>query len=163
MNILLFPNPILREKSKTVKVFDKKLAGFTGLLTELMYINRGCVGVAAPQTGALTRVVVADASRHKNAGNTHGLLVLINPEITEKSGSCTNREGCLSVPDFTGNVERPEAVKIKYQDITGKSNIFEASGFEAIVLQHEMDHLDGVLFIDRIRNSKRDLFRRQSY
>lgn len=162
MNILLFPNPVLREKSKSVKAFDKKLAVFTQRLTELMYINRGCVGVAAPQTGALARIVVADASRHKNAGDTHGLVVLINPEITEKSGSCTNREGCLSVPDFTGNVERPEVVKIKYQDITGRLRVFEASGFEAIVLQHEMDHLDGVLFIDRIRNSKRDMFKRKS-
>ncbi|MEI7542849.1 MAG: peptide deformylase [bacterium] len=163
MNILLFPNPVLREKTRFVKTFDNSLNLFTQSLTEFMYINKGCVGLAAPQVGELIRVVVVNATGHKKVTKTSGLLVLVNPEIISFSGSTINREGCLSVPDFTGNVERANQIKIKYQDIHGKSNSLETSGFEAVILQHEIDHLDGVLFIDRIRNSKRDLFKRKLY
>ena len=163
MNILLFPNPALREKAAHVDVFDKKTGIIAARLTELMYVNKGCVGIAAPQAGELSRIAVVDATGNKKAVKTSGLLVLVNPEILEKSGSCVNREGCLSVPDFTGNVERPDKVKIKYQDIKGGFHILETHGFEAVILQHELDHLDGILFIDRIRNSKRDMFKRKKY
>ena len=163
MNIVIFPNPVLREKSKTVAVFGGPLASFTRRLTEFMYINKGCVGIAAPQTGEASRIVVVDATGHKKVPKASGLLVMVNPEIITSVGSCVNREGCLSVQDFTGNVERASEVKVRYQDVNGKQQTLETSGFEAVILQHEIDHLDGVLFIDRVRNSKRDLFKRKSF
>lgn len=88
---------------------------------------------------------------------------MINPEIIEEEGLVINREGCISVPDFTGNVNRPENIKVKYTDMEENEKTIMIFGFEAVVVQHEIDHLDGILFIDRIKNSKRDLFNRKNY
>lgn len=163
MNILLFPNPVLRERSKEIREVNSELINFTEELKTAMCINKGCVGLAAPQAGVLKRMVVVDVSGHKRAGENHGLLVMLNPEIIHSEGVSMNREGCLSVPDFTGNVERAESVKVRYMDMNGEEKVFMTCGFEAIVVQHEMDHLDGILFIDRIKNAKRDLFKRKNY
>ena len=163
MNILLFPNPGLREKAKNVDVFDGRLKAFARQLQEFMYVNKGCVGIAAPQVGKLARVIVVDSSGNRKTVKSSGPLALINPVITYAAGACMNREGCLSVPDFTGNVERPDKIRVEYQDADGKKQSLETYGFEAVILQHEIDHLDGVLFIDKIRNSKRDLFKRKSF
>ncbi len=158
-----FPDPVLREKSVEIKQLDKNINNFIDKLKEFMYSNKGCVGIAAPQVGFLKRIVIIDVSKHKKIIENHGLLVMINPEITEMDGLIINREGCLSVPDFTGNVSRSENIKVKYIDIEENEKTIMTSGFEAVVVQHEIDHLNGVLFIDRIRNSKRDLFDRKKY
>ncbi|MCE5301200.1 MAG: peptide deformylase [Spirochaetia bacterium] len=163
MNILQFPNPRLREKSEPVKKVDEKTLAFIERLKEAMYINKGCVGIAAPQVGTLSRIVVVDVTGHKKAEQQSGLLVLINPILLIREGSVTNREGCLSVPDFTGNVERYSGTRYQYVDTDGYDRLLETSGFEAVAVQHEVDHLDGVLFIDRVRNAKRDLFKRKAY
>jgi len=163
MNILTLPHPLLREKSKKTGKVDAELLDFIEQLKVTMCSEKGCVGIAAPQVGVLKRVVIVDVTGHKKAKKQSGLLILINPVIEEKSGKSVNREGCLSVPDFTGNVERAKRIKVRYTGTDGRGKELLTAGFEAVAIQHEMDHLDGILFIDRIRNSKRDLFKRVKY
>jgi peptide deformylase len=93
----------------------------------------------------------------------HGRLILINPEITEWEGMKSGREGCMSVPDFTGNVIRAEHIKLKFLDENGEEQLIAASGYEARAIQHEIDHLDGRLFLDRLVSRRNDLFRRKVY
>ncbi|SRR6056297_3301932 len=163
MNIIRFPNPLLREKSKIIRGLRPKVKWFIHELKNTMYINKGCVGITAPQVGELKRVVVVDVTGHPAVKKSSGPLILINPRIIRGSGRAVTREGCLSVPDFTGNVRRAGKITVEYIDISGKEKQLNSRGFEAVVIQHEIDHLDGVLFIDRIRNSKRDLFARKNY
>lgn len=163
MKIILFPDPILREKSKTVTALDAETAEFINQMKLMLLSLKGCVGIAAPQVGVLKKIVLVDVTNHKKAVQKSGLLTLINPEIVSREGSCVNREGCLSVPDFTGNVERADKITVKYQDETGAWKSIDTSGFEAVAVQHEMDHLEGMLFLDRISNTKRDLFKRVVY
>lgn len=162
MNILRLPNPVLREKAKTVEAVNDKIVSLSAKLKELVYINEGCVGIAAPQTGNLQRIVVVDASAGRKKCQNHGLIEMINPVIIRAQGASINREGCLSVPEYTGNVERSESIVVKYLDLSGEERVLEASGFEAVILQHEMDHLDGILFPDRVV-SNRDLFLRKKF
>jgi peptide deformylase len=120
------------------------------------------VGIAAPQIGVLRRVLVVDVSKSKlGKDNNHGLLEMVNPEIIEKSGSKMMREGCMSVPDYTGNVTRAEHIVVEFADRNGQLRVIEASGFEAVAIQHELDHLDGLLFLDRVSSLKTDLYRRK--
>ncbi|OPZ70566.1 MAG: Peptide deformylase [Firmicutes bacterium ADurb.Bin456] len=112
-------------------------------MAKTMYSARG-VGLAAPQVGVSKRVVVMDAGE--------GLLELINPEIIFAEGEQLDCEACLSIPGLTGEVARAQTVRVKYLDRSGKESIIEAEGFPARVFQHEIDHLDGILFIDRARN-----------
>ncbi len=121
------------------------------------------VGVAAPQIGVLRRVVVVDVSKSKlGKDSNHGLLEMVNPAIIEKAGSRTMREGCMSVPDYTGNVTRAEHIVVEFNDRTGQLRVIETSGFEAVAIQHELDHLDGLLFLDRVSSLKTDLYRRKA-
>ena len=116
----------------------------------------------APQIGVLRRVMVVDVSKSKlGKDNNHGLLEMINPEIIEKSGSTTMREGCMSVPDYTGNVTRPDHIVVEFTDRTGQLRVIEATDFEAVAIQHELDHLNGLLFLDRVSSLKTDLYRRK--
>lgn len=163
MNIRIFPDPLLRERSKEIKRVSGETLALAERMKEIMYLNKGCVGLAAPQLGALKRMVVIDVSANKKAGENHGLLVMADPVILHSEGKAAGREGCLSVPDFTGNVIRSESVKVRYTDINGDEKEFLTCGFEAVVIQHELDHLDGILFMDRIANVKRDLFKRKNY
>jgi len=163
VKVLLFPDSVLREKSQKITTLDDKILNFIHELQLLMYSSKGCVGIAAPQVGEHKRIVIADVSNHKKAVDKNGLLVMINPVIIEASGAVINREGCLSVPDYTGNVQRPDRIKVRFTDIKGVEKELGTSGFEAVVIQHEMDHLDGILFIDRITNTRADLFKRKQY
>ncbi len=162
MNILRLPNPLLREKSKKVESMNAEIKSLCAKLKEQVYINKGCVGIAAPQTGSLRRIVVVDASAGRKKCENHGLIEMINPVIIRAEGSSINREGCLSVPEYTGNVERADSVAIKYLDLKGEERLLEASGFEAVIFQHEIDHLEGILFPDRVV-SNRDLFLRKTF
>ncbi len=163
MRVLFFPDAILREKSEEIKIFSDKTSDFISQLQLTMYANKGCVGIAAPQVGELKRIVIVDVSGHKKATEKNGLLVMINPVVLDYSGAVINREGCLSVPDYTGNVERADSIKVKFINIKGREQALNTSGFEAVVIQHEIDHLDGILFIDRIKNIRGDLFMRKKY
>lgn len=139
----------------------------TGLVTDLLDTMRsapGSVGVAAPQIGVTCRVCIVDVSMSKlGKDNNHGLLVMINPQILARSGAATMREGCMSIPGYTGDVERATELTVTFTDESGDSREIRASSFEAVAIQHEMDHLDGVLFLDRISSLKTGLFRRKNY
>lgn len=162
--ILLYPHPILKKMARQVDAIDDEIRGLIQDLIDTMREGPGSVGVAAPQIGVSLRVCVVDVSNSKlGRDNNHGLLVLINPEISEREGAACMREGCMSVPDYTGDVERSTQITISYQDLDGSACAVEATGFEAVAIQHEMDHLDGVLFLDRIVSLKTGLFRRKSY
>lgn len=160
--ILTYPDPLLKQVSVYVTGFDDELKGFVADLTETMYAGPGGVGIAAPQVGRLDRIAVVDV-RPKRGVACHGLLVLINPEVVEWSGMAVAREGCMSVPDFTGNVIRAKEVVVQAQDAEGREQVYHFEGFEARAVQHEMDHLDGVLFLYRLVSRKTDLFRRNRY
>jgi peptide deformylase len=108
-----------------------------------------CVGVAAPQLGEPVRMIAVDCTGHPKVPEPHGLLVLVDPVVVVAEGDARGREGCLSIPDLTGDVHRPTAVVVEARDRAGAPVRVEASGFEARVLLHEIDHLDGVLFLDR--------------
>jgi len=163
-NILLYPHPILKKMARPVDRLDDEISGLVQDLIDTMREGPGSVGVAAPQIGVSLRVCVVDvsASRHGKENN-HGLLVLVNPEIVEREGGAIMREGCMSVPDYTGDVERATRIRLRFRETDGTEREIEASGFEAVAIQHEMDHLDGVLFLDRIVSLKTGLFRRKNY
>ncbi len=129
---------------------------------DTMYASPG-VGLAAPQIGVLQRVSVIDVSRIKRKDNNqnHGLIILINPRFVATAGTQTPREGCLSVPDLLANVHRYADVTVETDTREGGKKTVKTHGFEALALQHELDHLDGKLFLDRVVNIKTDIFRRK--
>ncbi|GAM08667.1 peptide deformylase [Geobacter sp. OR-1] len=162
--ILLYPHPILKKLAHQVDVVDGEIRGLIEDLIDTMREGPGSVGVAAPQIGVSLRVCVVDVSNSKlGRDNNHGLLALVNPEIVERDGEAVMREGCMSVPDYTGDVVRATRIVVRYLDIWGTTREVEATGFEAVAMQHEIDHLDGMLFLDRIASIKTGLFRRKSY
>lgn len=163
--ILRFPDPLLKEKALPVEGGDIGQSSFIDDLVDTMRASPGGVGIAAPQVGLLRRIAAIDVSGHRRGSQeeNHGLLVLVNPEILAMGGRQVVREGCMSVPDYTANVQRAQWVLVDATDRHGKRLIIEAVGFEAVVIQHEVDHLDGILFLDRVASIKTDLFRRKNY
>ncbi len=163
--ILKVPDPLLKETCAPVAAVDGAVSGVIDDLVDTMRASPGGVGIAAPQVGILQRILVVDVSGHKRGGReeNHGLLALVNPEVLARGGKQLVREGCMSVPDYTANVQRAQWVLVDALDRQGKQVILEAIGFEAVAVQHEMDHLDGVLFLDRVVSVKTDLFRRKKY
>lgn len=149
LTILEFPDERLRKKAETVKVVDKKFKQLVNDMLETMYAARG-IGLAATQVNVQLRVVVIDVSEEKDAP-----LCLINPVILEKDGVKESEEGCLSVPGFFENVTRAEHIKIKALDREGQEFELEATGLLAVCIQHEMDHLEGKLFVDYLSSLKR--------
>lgn len=156
--ILTLPDPRLREVSAQVRS-PLGLNTLCQTLTTTMMEGVGGVGIAAPQIGVLQRVVMIDCRQARHRCSNHGLLPMINPQILSRSGNKPGREGCLSVPDWVGTVRRATTIHLKYQDCALQWHECDAVGFEARVIQHEIDHLDGILFIDRI-TSTRDMVRR---
>ncbi|HJT23574.1 MAG TPA: peptide deformylase, partial [bacterium] len=129
-------------------------------LRDTMERHPGCVGLAAPQIGHRVRAIVVDVSRSARPCENHGLLRLLNPEILEASQWKASREGCLSFPDLLANVKRAQKIRLRAFNERWEEVELACVGFEAVALQHEIDHLDGILFLDRIRSSK-DLFERR--
>lgn len=163
-NILTYPHPLLKKPARTVEKIDGEIDNLCSDLIDTMREGPGSVGVAAPQIGVSLRVCVIDVSANRHGKeNNHGLLIMINPEITAREGAAVMREGCMSVPDYTGEVERATTVTVRYLDRHSDQQTVVASGFEAVAIQHEMDHLDGILFLDRIVSLKTGLFRRKNY
>lgn len=161
--ILLYPDPILKQVAAAIETFDDSVIDVIQDLVDTMVDSGHSVGVAAPQIGELRRIVVVDVSKSKlGKDNNHGLLEMVNPAIIEKSGSKVMREGCMSVPDYTGNVTRAESIVVEFTNRNGQARVIEACGFEAVAIQHELDHLDGLLFLDRVSSLKTDLYRRKS-
>jgi peptide deformylase len=164
-DVLRYPHPALKERARPLGPKDGALTGRVAAdLVDTMHANERCVGLAAPQLDDLVRMIVVDVSDHPRAGpDHHGLLVLINPHIVESSGGEIGREGCLSIPHLTANVRRATAVTVSALTPDGDDRAIESVGFEARCLQHEIDHLDGVLFLDRVDSLRTDVFRRKRY
>ena len=160
--VLTYPDERLRQVSAPVERFDEALRARIADLEDTRRAGPAAVGIAAPQVGWFERVVIIDVSGRRNTPN-HGHLVLINPEILDWEGYAVGREGCLSVPDYTGNVIRAERIRLEASDPEGRRRSFDMEGFEARAVQHELDHLDGLLFLDRLVSRRRDLFRRKNY
>jgi peptide deformylase len=155
--ILLFPDPILRQKTEEVSAFDSSLARLVAEMAATMYAAPG-VGLAAPQIGDLRRVAVVDIDP---TGPRSELHVLVNPRVVERSGVETDIEGCLSIPGFTERIERPLVVRVAAQRLSGEAFEIATDGFFARVLCHEIDHLEGILFIDHLRGLRRQLAMRR--
>jgi peptide deformylase len=161
--ILLYPDPMLKMVCAPVVHIDAGVRALARDLVDTMRAAGHSVGVAAPQIGDCRRVLVVDVSHSKlGKAQNHGLLLMINPVIVQREGSRDMREGCMSIPDYTGNVTRAEAIVVQYLTIDGQEMVIHACGFEAVAIQHELDHLDGLLFLDRVSSLKTDLFRRKS-
>ena len=158
-DVLTIPDPRLKQVSEPVEQFDIALQAFVNDLEATMRASPGGVGIAAPQVAHFSRIVIVDVSAKKNIKH-HGRLVLINPEITEWEGMQKGREGCMSVPDYTGNVIRAKKIKLKAYNEFGILIDYECDGYEARAIQHEIDHLDGILFLDRLVSRRTDLFER---
>lgn len=119
------------------------------------------VGIAAPQIGVLWRMAFVDCTGHPRVPDAHGSVWLVDPVVVERSGAEIGREGCLSLPDITANVRRPTAVAVRYLDLDGAERLIRTTGFEARVILHEIDHLDGVLILDRVASLLLDVFPRR--
>ncbi len=156
--ILTYPNKFLRQPTKPVTVISDAVQTLIDDMIETMYDEPG-VGLAAIQVGADQSIIVYDATP---AEGERQALALINPEIVDSEGhQLSENEGCLSVPELRADVKRAARVRVKGLDRTGQPLDFEADGFLAIVLQHEIDHLNGILFIDRISALKREMYKRK--
>jgi peptide deformylase len=163
LEILRLPDPRLKVVSEDVVSFDSELLSFIEDLEETRQAGPAAVGIAAPQVGRAQRIIILDCSTTRKPVPNHGRLVLVNPEITEWDGFELGREGCLSVPEYTGNVIRAERIKLRALSPAGEPLEYEMQGYEARALQHEVDHLDGILFIDRLVSRRTDLFQRKVY
>lgn len=157
-DIVLFPDPILKMVCDPVEMDDPTLPELVQDLYDTVDASPG-VGLAAPQIGVAKRAFVVDC--RPKEGN--GLILLLNPEIVSSSSPKTGREGCLSIPDFTAKVRRPQEIVIRGLSPEGQPLVLHSEGFEAVCLQHEMDHLDGILFLDRVASLKKDVFRRKGF
>jgi peptide deformylase len=152
--ILTFPDPLLKQKSAPVTIITDEIIQLAKDMAETMYDAPG-VGLAAPQIGVLQRVIVIDVAAKHDAPQ---LITVINPVVIHGEGETFEEEGCLSVPDFSANVKRHEQVVVKGLTIEGHERIWHADDLLAVAFQHEIDHLDGILFVDRLSPLKRDLF-----
>ena len=157
--LIKLPDERLRQKSVPVTQFDDKLEELVKALEEAMLAGPGGVGIAAPQLGVSQRVVIVDCTLGLRPCKNNGRLLMVNPEVLESNGEVFGREGCLSVPEWVGTVRRAREISVRYQDIQGQCHELSTKAFEARVIQHEIDHLDGILFIDRIVSTK-DMVRR---
>ena len=156
--ILKYPDPVLRQKAEPVTTFDDELKTLVADMAETMYDAPG-VGLAANQIGVTRQIVVIDITGSE--AEEKNLVVLINPKIVKGEGEAIEEEGCLSVVDFNAKVKRFTKIWVEAQDIEGNPMAFEAEDFYARAIQHEVDHLNGHLFIDWISSLKRSLYKKK--
>ncbi len=155
--IRVYPDPVLRVRCAQVEAFNDSLRRLVDDMIETMIAAPG-VGLAAPQVGVEKSVAVVDTTVGEDAAR---LKILVNPEIVSRSGSEVDSEGCLSIPGLTEKVKRPLEILVRTQTLEGEAVEFQAEGFEARAMCHEIDHLNGILFIDHLRGLRRDRVRRQ--
>ncbi|MDQ4097164.1 MAG: peptide deformylase [Actinomycetota bacterium] len=160
--VLHLPHPVLKRRSEPVGPIDHSARALAADLIDTMRSRPACVGLAAPQIGVSLRVFVVDVTGHKKARSCHGEVLLFDPELLLAEDPVLAREGCLSVPDLTGDVARAGTVVVRGTTLNGEERTFEADTFEARALLHELDHLDGLLFLDRVA-SHESVFRRRVY
>ena len=156
-DILIWPDPILKKKASSVARVDESIRALVKDLFDTMYAADG-VGLAAPQIGVLKRVIVLDTRPRQPESRP---IAMINPEILSMEGETTYKEGCLSIPGEAEEVDRAAVVTVRYVDPDGNQQTLTAEGLLAIAVQHETDHLDGTVFVDRISTLKRDLIRKR--
>ena len=162
--VLRYPHPSLKQKARDLGGDDSDLIGQVAAdLIDTMESFGHCVGLAAPQLDHLVRMVAVDVTGHKKATTQNGLLVLVNPVVAEAEGAEVGREGCLSIPHLTANVRRATAIRVDAQSPDGERLSIRSEAFEARCLLHEIDHLDGLLFLDRVDSLASDVFRRKNY
>ena len=155
LKIRHYPDPVLKKVAAPVTEFDESLRQLPSEMAETMYAAPG-VGLAAPQVGISKRLTVIDCSARDEAAQ---LLVMVNPEIIDRDGDACEEEGCLSVPEYYARVARSARVIVRFQDLDQRAHTIEAEGLTAIACQHEIDHLDGILFVDHLSPLKRRMFR----
>jgi peptide deformylase len=160
LEIRKYPDPVLLKKTGRIEKIDDTLQRLIEDMVETMHAAPG-VGLAANQVGVPLQIAVIDLSTREEKSKRHPLLVIINPEILSMQGSIVEEEGCLSLPDYAENVKRAARVKVRAQDRTGKLFELEAEGLLAKALQHEIDHLNGLLYIDRLSPLKKRIFLRK--
>jgi peptide deformylase len=157
LEIRKFPEPVLRKKAVPVEEINGAIKTLIDDMVDTMYAASG-IGLAAPQIGESLRLIVSDVSVNEER---RPLIVLINPEIVYSEGKVSSEEGCLSIPGYVSTIERASIVHVKGFDREGKEVEIEATGLLARALQHEIDHLDGILFVDRLSPIKREFFRKR--
>lgn len=158
LEICRWPESVLAEKARNIDEVTPELQELIENMVETMYEDEG-VGLAAPQVGESIRLICVDQTGPKERGD---LMVMINPEITDCEGSVDSEEGCLSCPEFTGKVKRSEKITVKALDRDGKEMCMDAEGYLAVIIQHEVDHLDGVTIVDRSSNLKKAMYRKKA-
>ena len=157
LKLYTYPDKVLSEKCEKVAVVDDNIRKLLDDMLETMYADKG-VGLAAPQIGITKRIIVIDDKVDEEGNPGPHPMYLVNPEIIEKSAeTIIFNEGCLSVPGQSADVERHKRVKVKYLDYDGKEQMLEAEDYLAVILQHETDHLDGILYIDHLSRLKRNM------
>jgi peptide deformylase len=160
--------PVLSLPERVLKMRAAELGGLRDQdlvadLIDTMGVSPACVGLAAPQLGVSRRVIAVDVTGHPKAATCHGLVVLADPIVVQSRGRVVAREGCMSVPDLTANVARAERIVVHGFDENGDERVVATDAFEARALQHELDHLDGLLILDRVSSLSTDVFRRKKY
>ncbi|CAG35475.1 peptide deformylase [Desulfotalea psychrophila] len=158
LKICTYPDPVLRKETVAITVFDEKLVKLTEDMAETMYDAPG-IGLAAPQIGESLKLVVVSTARREDSKQEY--MVMANPEIVEKEESQVDEEGCLSVPELLAMVKRYRKIKVNYQDINGEPCSMTVEDRFAVVLQHEIDHLNGILFLDHLSSLKRNLYKKK--
>lgn len=160
--------PVLRIPERVLKVSAEPVgdaldAALAEDLVDTMRASPACVGLAAPQIGVSRRAFALDVSSHPKAATVHGLVVMFDPVIVESTGRQVGREGCMSVPDLTANVARATQIVVQGRSPAGEMLVIATDGFEARAFQHEIDHLDGLLILDRVASLENDVFARKVY
>ena len=155
------PERVLKRRAQEVGASSEE--DLIADLLDTMRASPACVGLAAPQIGVSRRVIAVDVTGHPKATVVHGLVVLIDPLVVESSGREIGREGCMSVPDLTANVGRAASIVVRGHTPEGDDQVIATEGFEARAFQHEIDHLDGLLILDRVESLATDVFRRRVY
>jgi peptide deformylase len=147
--VLTLPDAVLTTPALAVGTVDAAARSLAADLVDTMRVSPGCVGLAAPQIGVGLRAFVVDVTGHRKARSCHGTFVLFDPVLVASSDSQSAREGCMSVPDLTGDVSRATSVTVSGLDEDGRPRVLEVDEFEARAVLHELDHLDGLVFLDR--------------
>ena len=160
--VLALPDPFLHRPSAKVGTVDAQALALAVDLLDTMRARSACVGLAAPQIGVGLRAFAVDVTGHRKAGSCAGEVVLFDPELLSATAPAVAREGCLSIPDLTGDVARATEVVVRGLAVDGTEQVLEADAFEARALLHELDHLDGLLFLDRVA-SAHSVYRRKVY
>lgn len=160
--VLVLPDPFLQRRSAPVARVDAAALALAADLVDTMRSRPACVGLAAPQIGVGLRAFVVDVTGHRKARSCAGELVLFDPALVSATEPVLAREGCLSVPDLTGDVARATQLVVRGTGTDGTERVVEADAFEARALLHELDHLDGLLFLDRV-SSAHSVYRRKVY